>query len=156
MKPFRRFYITSYVSPTKKERIIEGAVTASEKVIIEYRGGISIYNSLSDLTAANFNLDSDCIVFIDDEKKNPPEEFKELIRLLQEIVKDDNDYWKITAFMVKNLKWSIEEAKKIEEITKKISESYLETEEVRKIIKQQIDFVEENNTSENKNNHTDV
>ena len=41
----------------------------------------------------------------------------------------------------------IEEARKIEEITQKISESYLETEHVRKILKEQIDLVEENNNS---------
>ena len=38
----------------------------------------------------------------------------------------------------------IEEAKKIETITQKISESYLETEQVRKIIKEQIDMVNNN------------
>ena len=49
----------------------------------------------------------------------------------------------------------IAEARKIEEITKKISESYLETEEVRKIIKRQIDFVEENNNSNKTNPETE-
>ncbi len=48
----------------------------------------------------------------------------------------------------------IEEAKKIEEITKKISESYLETEQVRKIIKEQIDLVEENNHTNNETEET--
>jgi len=43
----------------------------------------------------------------------------------------------------------IEEARKIEEITKKISESYLETEQVRKILKEQIDLAEENNNNSN-------
>ncbi|MCE7742651.1 MAG: PAS domain S-box protein [Candidatus Heimdallarchaeota archaeon] len=45
----------------------------------------------------------------------------------------------------------IEEAKKIEEITKKISESYLETEQVRKIIKEQIDLIGDNNNSDQQN-----
>ncbi|MHA1197804.1 MAG: PAS domain S-box protein [Candidatus Heimdallarchaeaceae archaeon] len=49
----------------------------------------------------------------------------------------------------------IEEAKKIEEITKKISESYLETEQVRKIIKEQIDMVDENNNSHQQTNESE-
>ncbi len=45
----------------------------------------------------------------------------------------------------------IEEARKIEEITQKISESYLETEQVRKILKEQIDLVDESNNSQQAN-----
>ncbi|OLS32394.1 MAG: Sporulation kinase E [Candidatus Heimdallarchaeota archaeon AB_125] len=69
------------------------------------------------------------------------EDFAELVDRIRNPLMSVMGYAELSETMHSSV--IIEEAKKIEEITQKISESYLETEEVRKILRSEIDSIED-------------